>query len=65
MRVYFAEDMFKHSPSIIGRDDVSEGFLGKWYVSTENHIGNGLGKCQGHDDVVLTVFIIEVFYHNR
>ena len=53
MRESFVEDMFKHSPSIILSDVVLEGFVGQGYGRTKYGIGNGRGKCSGHDDVSL------------
>ena len=29
----------------------------------EDDIGDGLGKCSGHDDVSLTLFFMEEFSH--
>ena len=54
--------MFKHSTSVILRDDVLEVFLGS---RTKDSIGDGLVKCLGHDDVSLTGFVMEEFSHRR
>ena len=54
--------MFNYYPSVILRDDVLEGFLGKGCGRTNCGVGNGLGKCSGHDDVSLTGFVVEEFF---
>ena len=57
--------MFNHSPSVILLDDVLEGFVDKGCSRNKDDIGNGLGNCSGHDDVILTGFVIEEFYHRE
>ena len=39
----FLEDMFKHSPSVILRDDMLEVFVEEGCGRTKDGIGNGLG----------------------
>ena len=44
MRGYFAEDMFKHYPVFIIRDDMLKVFVGEGCGRTEDGVGDCLGK---------------------
>ena len=47
------EETFKHSSAVILCDDMLEGIVGEGYIWMEDGIGDGIGKCSGHDDIGL------------
>ena len=57
--------MFKHYPSVILRDDVLEGFVGKVCIGTKDVIGCGLGKCSVNYNVGLAGFVMEKLSHRK
>ena len=59
------EDMFKNYPYAILCDDVLWVFLGEGCGRIKYGVGNGLGNCSIHDDLSLTVFVVEDFSRRR
>ena len=59
MRGSFADGMFDNSPTATLCDYVLERFLGKRCGGIKDVVGNGLGKCLGHDYLGFAGFFME------